>query len=121
MTGNDACNRVKTDLKAGTFTHYTTSFPIYIHEEDQFQGGNVYISLRDSKRPPVQSFTGSVIYNKKKCTLTITASNKTDRDNLHDDVIEVLTTAKPYKIVDVRDSLGPQNLFSEEIDIEVLN
>jgi len=120
LTAKDACSVVKADLEEGIFTHYTDSFPIYITDKDKFQGGNVYIELKDSRRKPVQAFTGNAIYRKKNCTITINADNETNRDNLYDDIFDILIHSKSYTFIDERDIIGPLN-YTLEINIEVLN
>ena len=99
MTDDDACSAVKADLESGTYTHYTTNFPIYIKDHNRFQGGNVYIILSDCLRTPIQTVNGTILFTPRSCSLQIVANTPSNRDDLYDDVISILTsTSRGYTI-----------------------
>lgn len=118
---NDMCNVVKTDLAAGTYTRYTTSFPIYIQNQDEFEGGNVYIVLLEGKRRPTIAANGSIIYTEKSCTIRISAPSTTIRDNLLDDVLDILyASSNNYNIeADQIDTPANKELFEITIPIKI--
>ena len=100
----DACNAVKSDLKAGTYTRFRNAFPIYIEKEDDYQGGNEFIMLKNPYREPVQTVDGSVLFTKRGCVIEIKANSTKVKDDLYDDVIDILTaTSRGYKIEKGRD------------------
>ena len=104
MVADDACSAIKSDLKAGTYTHYTKSFPIYIQGNEPYEGGDVHITLKDPRREPVQTVSGSVLYTKRSCTVIIVATSQTNRDNLYLDVVDILTaTNRGYKLKRAKD------------------
>ena len=101
---DDACSVVKADLEAGTFTRYTTRFSIYNVAKDPFQGGNVYISLNNARRVPEQLVNGPILYHKRSCTINIIANSQTIRDQVYDDVIDILNaTNRGYVFERVKD------------------
>ena len=119
--GDDACNAVKSDLKAGTYTNYTTDFPIYIKGGDKFQGGNVFIHLKDGSRTPVQTVSGSILYTQRSCSLQIMANTTTNRDALYDDIIDILTsTSRGYAIKKGRDDPYSTEHYSLTLDLTFL-
>ena len=96
---DDACSAVKSDLQAGTFTRYTTDIPIYILRQDTFQGGNVYIVLKNPTREPVQVVNGTILYTKRSCIIDVVCPNPDIRDNLFLDITDILiATNRGYKI-----------------------
>lgn len=96
----DACNAVKSDLKAGTYTHFKNAFPIYIVNEDDYQGGNEFIMLKNPWRDPVQTVDGTVLFTKRGCDIEIKANSTKIKDDIYDDVIDILTsTGRGYKIM----------------------
>jgi len=121
---DDACSAVKADLEAGTYAFFTTgakNFPIYIENDDDFQGGNVYIGLIDPTRDPVQTVDGSVLYYKRGCTVVIVADTKTARDNLYKDVEDILTaTSRGYKLVRGKDQMFTRERFALPLEVSFL-
>lgn len=118
---DDACNVVKTDLLAGTPTRFTTAFPIYIANEDEFEGGNQFIILRNPRRDPVQTVSGSVLYTKRSCTIEIKAPSTSIRDNIYLDIIDILTaTNRGYKIEKGKDRPISKGNFRLPVDVSML-
>lgn len=118
---DDACNAVKSDLLAGTFTRFTKAFPIYIENEDDFQGGNEFIILRNPRRDPVQTVSGSVLYTKRSCTVEIKAPSTSIRDNIYDDIIDILiATNRGYKIERGKDRAISKGNFRLPMDVSML-
>lgn len=99
MADDDACSVVKADLEAGTFTRYTTSFPIYIIGKDPFKGGNVYVILDQATRTPVQLVNGPILFTKRACLIEIVAPIAATRDDIWDDIVDILVaTSRGYRI-----------------------
>jgi hypothetical protein len=118
---DDACSAVKSDLQAGSFTNYTDSFPIYIENVDDFQGGNVYIVLRAPWRETEQTVNGTVLYTKRGCTILIVANSATIRDQLFDDLENILpATGRGYKLKKGKDNHRNKNLFDLPLEVEML-
>lgn len=118
---DDACNAVKSDLKAGTYTRYKDAFPIYIENEDDYQGGNVFILLKNPIRIPVQTVDGSVLYTNRSCTLEIRATSTKIRDDLYLDVIDILTsTGRGYKLKRARDLSIHTGQFRIPLDVSMM-
>ena len=118
---NDACNIVKTDLQAGSYTYYTTSFPIYIRDQDKMEGGKTRIEIYGGIRIPIMSAEGSVIFYDRSCTIEIQTTSTTIRDNLYTDVLNILKAASnTYTITDIRDYPDTKNIFRVQIDVDIL-
>lgn len=122
MSGNDACNLIKIDLEAGTWTNYKSAPNIYIQDEDVSQGGNVYIGLYDGRRDPIQAYNGTIIYTNMSCTIEIVTTNTTDRDNIYNDVDTILkATNRSYILNRVDDEPNTPNLFRIIIEVSFIN
>lgn len=121
MVADDACSAVKSDLQAGVYTNYTEAFPIYIQGKDPYQGGPVHITLKNPKREPKQTVSGSVLYTKRSCTVIIVATSQTIRDNLYLDVVDILTaTKRGYKLKRAKDDHFNPVLNGLPLDVEML-
>lgn len=95
---DNPCSIVKTDIEAGTFTRFTTDFPIYVDGVDKYQGGNYFIHLSDPIVNPIQGVDGGILYNKQGCKLLIHARNIDSGDDIYDDIIDILkaVTSRSY-------------------------
>jgi hypothetical protein len=89
----EPCQQVKDDLKAGTFSNYTGSLPIYILDQDDFQGGSNHLRLSRGKRDPIVAANGKTIFVNAQCTIEIRASSIDNRNNIYDDIISILESA----------------------------
>ena len=114
----DACTDVKADLKAGTFTNYgSDDIPIYIENRDPFKGKGIYITLKDAFREPVQTVDGTILFTKRGCTITIVANTTTNRDNIYDDIVSILTaTSRGYTFKREKDQ--PQH--KKRLDLSII-
>ena len=118
---DDACSAVKSDLSAGVHTNYTGNYKVYIENEDEFEGGNVFIILRDATREPVQTVDGTVLYTKRSCTLNIQANSTTNRDNLYDDIVNILiATTRGYVLKKGKDTPANKEKFVLNVSVSML-
>lgn len=102
--GADACSSVKTAILAGAKTRYTTPFPIYIKDKEVMEGGEVYIELSGAYRMPFQTIDGMVLYTERGCSVEIVAPSTEIKDDLYDDVEDILTAIDlAYIITNVSD------------------
>jgi len=121
MSGDDACSAVKSDLQAGTYTNYTNKFPIYIENRDKFEGGKVYIILRNPTREPIQTVNGTVLYTKRSCTIMIVANSAGNRDKLYDDLESILiSTNRGYKLKRGKDDHRHEGLFGLPLEVGMI-
>lgn len=118
---DDAYNAVKDDIKAGVHTRYTDAYPIYIVRLDAYEGGNVFLLLRNGFRDPVQTVDGSVLYYKRGCRIEIYATSEDNRDKLFLDIIDILTsTNRGYKIKRAKDVPHHQTLIGLPLEVEMI-
>lgn len=116
--GDDACNLIKTALLAGAYTKYKNAYPIYIENKDKFQGGNVFVLLRDAFRNPIQTVDGMVLYTEKSCTVEIIASSEKLKDDLYSDIENILTKVElAYIITNLSDN--PDNESQDGLMFDV--
>ncbi len=119
---NDACDLLKTDLEAGTWTNYGSTPNIYIEDKDEHSGGNTYIKLSEGRRDPIQAFSGSVIYYERSLVLEIVAPNAIDRDNIYLDIIAIGNVTNRGYVFDRSDDLHENpELFRTIIEIKFIN
>ena len=120
MVVENACNDVKTDLQNGTFNLYTTDFPIYIKDEDSFQGGNVYILLQNGLGDPIQLVNGPVLITPRSCDIIIRATSTTIINNLRDDVEKLLiATSRGYHSFKTRNFPDAKNIFRIKMSVKM--
>lgn len=116
--GDDACNLIKTALLEGAYTKYKDAYPIYIDNKDKFQGGNIYVRLRDAFRSPVQTVDGMVLYTEKGCTVEVVASSEKLKDDLYSDIEDILTAVElAYIITNLSDN--PDNESQDGLTFDV--
>lgn len=117
----DACNIVKSELTAGTWSNFGSKPNIYINNEDDFHGGNQYIQLSIPARTPIYTTNNQVIYYDYSCTLTITAQTTTIRNNLYSDIEAILEAAdSSYTIQTIREPAGNKKHFEAKFKIQIL-
>lgn len=101
---DDACSTVKSDLEAGTWTNYGSTPPIIITDQHPKKPKNKYIELFNSTREPIQTVSGSLLYTKRSCQIRIVMNTTTNRDNVYDDIFNILTaTCRGYTITRGKD------------------
>jgi len=120
---DDACALVKTDLQAGTFTRYTASFPIYINGKDKFMGQakQVWFLLSNGRGNPVHTSAGTVLFTRHSCRLLIHAPSDELRDDLYDDVKDVLTASSSRSYV-IKELIESPNLqfFNKYLELNFI-
>lgn len=121
MVDEDACAAVKSDLQAGTFTITTYTPPIYIIGKDEYQGGNVRIHLKDATREFEQLVNGPILYTKRGCTILIIASSAAIRDDVFNDVVNILVaTSRGYKLKRGKDNHHNRNLNGLPLEVSMI-
>lgn len=111
---------MKADIESGTPTRYTAGYPIYRENMDEFQGGPVYIFLSNPDRNPVQTVSGSILYEKRSCTIEIVATSADNREDIYDDICDILiATSRGYKLKRAKDNPvhAEQNRILLEVEI----